>query len=262
VQIPVSVIIPTYNSASTIYRCLDSIVAQTYYPSQVIIIDDASTDSTVHLIRLYLRSSTLNITLLVNTNNKGPAFSRNRGWDLCNQPYIAFLDSDDEWHHQKLEFQYSLITSSNNISAVACDFSLFNPVLLLSPPKSKRVYPLLSLLRNPFVTPSVLLKSSVNLRFPTGQFYMEDHFLWCQLLLQKHLVLFIDFPFVILHKPQLSRNGLSSSFLAMESAQYRNLINLYKSTNLPFFLFISLFFIVYPIKFLLRIPRIISVFLK
>jgi len=260
VNIPVSVIIPTYNSSHTILRCLDSVLSQTHRPSQVVIIDDASTDNTVNLLSNYISSSPLNIILYVNKTNHGPAYSRNRGWDYSTQPFIAFLDSDDEWHPQKLQYQYSLISSSDSISAVATGFSLYNPVPLTSRPNYTRVSPLLALLRNPFVTPSVIMRTSIGLRFPNRQYYMEDHFLWCQLLLQQYLVLYIDFPFVILHKPLLSAHGLSSSFLLMEAAQYRNLLDLYKSANLPLLLLIVLFFVVYPAKFFLRLPRIILPF--
>lgn len=255
VKVPVSVIIPTYNSALTILRCLDSVYAQTCVPSQVIIVDDASTDNTVNLVRSYILNSPLNISLYINHTNQGPAFSRNFGWDSSNQLYIAFLDSDDEWHPQKLQYQFSLISTSINITAVASGFSLHNSVPLISQPNYKRVSPLLALLRNPFVTPSVLIRSSVTFRFPSGQYYMEDQFLWYQLLLQHHVFLYIDFPFVILHKPQVSRHGLSSSLLSMEVAQCRNLLNLYKTANLSFLLLIILLFIVYPVKFFFRLPR-------
>ena len=95
----VSVIMPTFNRADTIRRAIRSVQAQTFADSELIVVDDGSTDNTVALIegcdpRLKL----------IRQRNQGTAGARNTGLRASAGSYIAFLDSDDEWlpHHLAL----------------------------------------------------------------------------------------------------------------------------------------------------------------
>lgn len=89
----ISIIIPVYNSASSIVRCLDSIYNQeSKYNIEVIVIDDGSTDSTIDKLTKHPQS--LNI---IRQENKGPAAARNRGIEAATGEYLAFLDADDYW---------------------------------------------------------------------------------------------------------------------------------------------------------------------
>jgi glycosyltransferase involved in cell wall biosynthesis len=97
----VSVIIPTYNRALPLNRCLESLCAQTYGNFEVIIVDDGSTDNTFDVVDLFsLRLSTLYIKI---SNSGGPARPRNLAISRSSGKYIAFLDSDDSWAPTKLE---------------------------------------------------------------------------------------------------------------------------------------------------------------
>jgi glycosyltransferase involved in cell wall biosynthesis len=96
----VSVVIPTYNRAKDIPRCLDSLIAQTFKNFEVIICDDGSIDNTVEIVDSYMPY--LDIIYSHDINFGGPARPRNRGIQLSRAPYIAFLDSDDWWHPLKL----------------------------------------------------------------------------------------------------------------------------------------------------------------
>ena len=97
----VSVVIPTYNRASALRRCLDSLKKQTIDDFEVLICDDGSTDETAEVSKEY--SSFLDITYDYAENFGGPARPRNRGINLARASCIAFLDSDDWWMPQKLE---------------------------------------------------------------------------------------------------------------------------------------------------------------
>ena len=112
----VSVIIPAYNSASTIIRALQSVTAQTLTPLEVIVVDDASTDTTRDLVASFASSSSIPVRVLSQTTNSGPSAARNAGWDAAVGDYIAFLDADDQWHPRKIELQYPVMQSQPKVT--------------------------------------------------------------------------------------------------------------------------------------------------
>lgn len=81
-------------------EAIDSILAQTYRPIEVIVVDDGSTDGTASVARSYGDE----VKYLWQTNS-GPATARNLGITRARGEYIAFLDADDLWHPEKLSFQ-------------------------------------------------------------------------------------------------------------------------------------------------------------
>ncbi len=92
-QKKVSIIIPVYNRESTIERCLDSILTQTYKNLEVIIINDGSTDRSGEIINAYaLKDSRI---LAITKENSGVSDSRNFGLKAAHGDYIQFADSDD-----------------------------------------------------------------------------------------------------------------------------------------------------------------------
>lgn len=87
----VSIIIPTYNVERYVEECIDSLRDQTYSNKEIIVLDDASTDATVYLLKQYLDS----IILVENETNKGQGARRNEGLEIARGTYIYFMDSDD-----------------------------------------------------------------------------------------------------------------------------------------------------------------------
>lgn len=118
----VSVIIPTYNRKHTIKRSIDSVLAQTYHPLEIIIIDDCSTDGTMEYVdELYGDITDTNIIYVKNDNNVGPSASRNIGASYASGEYLAFHDSDDEWLPCKLERQVKeMMRADQSFGAVYC----------------------------------------------------------------------------------------------------------------------------------------------
>ncbi len=84
----VSVYIPCYNSERTVARCIESVLAQTYAPSEIIVIDDHSCDGSTEIIRRYP------VKLVVNEKNLGLAACRNRAFRSASGKFVAALDAD------------------------------------------------------------------------------------------------------------------------------------------------------------------------
>lgn len=103
----ISVVIPTLNRINTLQRALDSVKNQTYKPTEIIVVDNGSSDGTLK----FLREQYPKITIL--TENKiGVSSARNKGIKKSINQWIALLDSDDAWHPRKLEIQTSMLDSA------------------------------------------------------------------------------------------------------------------------------------------------------
>lgn len=104
----VSVITPTFNSKEFILDTVISVKNQTYKNWELILVDDASTDSTAKIIK-DLADQDERIKIHLNTKNSGAAVTRNIGLKLAKGRFIAFLDSDDIWLATKLEKQVNFM---------------------------------------------------------------------------------------------------------------------------------------------------------
>lgn len=105
----VSVIIPTYNRADFLNKCVNSVLEQTLEDYELIISDDASTDRT----KQYVESiSDPRVVYICNKTNRGVAATRNSALKISRGEYIAFLDDDDEWLPEKLSLQLDKIEKS------------------------------------------------------------------------------------------------------------------------------------------------------
>lgn len=93
----VTIVIPCYNVAKYIKRCIDSLVGQSFQKFKVILVDDKSTDDTYQYLLQLQATSGLDIMVLQNSCNSGPAVSRNKGILEADTKYITFCDSDD-WY--------------------------------------------------------------------------------------------------------------------------------------------------------------------
>ena len=98
----VSIIMPSYNTASFISKTIESVLNQTYKNWELLVVDDCSTDGTDEIVSKY---NDKRIVYLKNEKNSGAALSRNRALRNAKGKWIAFLDSDDLWHPTKLEKQ-------------------------------------------------------------------------------------------------------------------------------------------------------------
>lgn len=92
----VTVVMACFNRASMIVRSLESIRAQRVWPRQVIVVDDASADDSVAVVRAWAAATGFPVLVEALAQNGGVAAARNRGFELATTTYIAILDSDDE----------------------------------------------------------------------------------------------------------------------------------------------------------------------
>ena len=102
----VSIIMPSYNTATYIKETIESVLAQYYQNWELLIVDDCSSDNTDEIINLFHDPR---IRYFKNDKNSGAAVSRNRALREAKGRFIAFLDSDDLWMPQKLEKQISFM---------------------------------------------------------------------------------------------------------------------------------------------------------
>ena len=93
--LPISVVIPAYNREQMLRRALSSVLAQRRPPAEVIVVDDASTDATARV------AEEMGARVVRHPSNRGEGGARNTGLASASQPWVALLDSDDEWlpHH-------------------------------------------------------------------------------------------------------------------------------------------------------------------
>ena len=96
-MLAVSVIIPTFNGAQFIGRTLDSILQQDYPPSEIIVVNDGSTDDTASVVRTYAPG-----VRLIDIENGGPTGARLTAVRAAKSEWLAFCDSDDLWHPDHL----------------------------------------------------------------------------------------------------------------------------------------------------------------
>lgn len=129
----VSVVVPTYNRANELRRCLDSLIKQSLGDFEVLVCDDGSTDNTAKVIEEYV--SVLDITYDFAENFGGPAHPRNRGVRLARADFIAFLDSDDWWAPTKLERSLFFL----NTGADVVFHDLWNVLQVEEPHRNRRI---------------------------------------------------------------------------------------------------------------------------
>jgi glycosyltransferase involved in cell wall biosynthesis len=118
----ISVIIPTYNRRDLLSATLASVFAQTGVDSEVIVVDDGSTDDTL----VYLRALPVQVVALPHAGRS--AVARNAGLARAHGDLIAFLDSDDLWEPHALAALASALAAAPQAGFAFCDYTYFGPL--------------------------------------------------------------------------------------------------------------------------------------
>lgn len=122
----VSVIVPTFNRENVICRCLDSVLRQTFVNYEVLVVDDASDDNTLNLVKQY-SGQDRRVRYIRKTTNRGVQVARNTGMQLAKGDFIAFLDADDEWFPEKLEKQVNQFQElPEDVALIHCGTEVVN----------------------------------------------------------------------------------------------------------------------------------------
>lgn len=213
----ISVIIPCFNSSNYIEETLKSVLNQSYSNLEILLVDDHSTDNTIEIIKSFLKIDKRIFLYELKKNNGGPAYPRNLGINNAKGEWIAFLDSDDIWHLDKLKIQIEVINQTNfQFCCTSAKDFISSQDLFASHDYKKIKYKYFNffniLLKNRIPTSSVLIKSPLAKQFSFNQdkryIAREDFIFWlnCHEIITKSIK--INLPLVGYRKSfnQISKN--------------------------------------------------------
>ncbi len=159
----VSVIMPVYNAEKYVSQAIESTLNQTFRRFELLMIDDASTDNSLKIMRLYQDSR---IKILENDKNLGVVATRNRGIRAAQGKYIAIMDADDLMKPQRLEKQVDILCKYPEIGLVSSSAEIINAKNevvgawnLCDTPEN---IPYILLFRNFFVHSSLMIRASLS----------------------------------------------------------------------------------------------------
>lgn len=232
----ISVIMPAYNAGGTIAQSIDSVLNQSYENWELIIINDNSTDNTGFIIDEYYKKDK-RILVVGLEKNGGLPNARNEGIIRANGKYIAFLDSDDTWHAQKLMKQVSFHLANPQIRISHTKFEIFNEFGILKTPFKKIVE--YNYKKEGFLLPSIYSKNTIGVLtvmverelllavggFDASLWTMEDQDLWIKVAKLGECFGYIN---ENLAKYRLSPNGITNKVGKYKRA-YKKLIDKYQS---------------------------------
>lgn len=228
-----SVVIPAYNCEKTIERVLDSVMAQTRFDliTEIIVINDGSTDNTDAVIKDYIKRKPGNKINYIIQENHGVSYTRNKGIRIAEGEWIALLDSDDVWNPVKIERQYEVIASNQDIKFLGCQYPL--KVLLKKRTGLVKLTPKELCLRSMPTTPSVVFerKAGVELGlYNESMRYSEDiNFFQKFLSLDSYYILAEDLVTIGIGKEFYGQSGLTANIRQMHLGRNRNVRELYEA---------------------------------
>lgn len=236
---PVSVILPCYKASDTVSIALKSAAFQTRPPAEILIMDDGSPDNSRAVIENMIKEieeqTPSRIRFFPFEQNRGVYPVRNDGLREATQPYLAFLDSDDYWHPQKLEIQYGFFERDPDL-ALSChgvkyrnggpetlDFFSDNHEHSTKILKNANV-----LYRNVMVTISIMIKKPESLLFDESKPRGSDMLFWLEIVLRGGKAMWIRDYMSFTAKPLYGASGLSGNIWKAEMAQQDNLKKLWQ----------------------------------
>lgn len=238
---PVTAIVPCFRCTGTLERAVASVAAQTWRPAELVLVDDGSGDETLAVMHSLQSRYGDWVRVLALPVNVGAAGARNAGWQTATQELIAFLDSDDAWHPQKIEIQCSYMLSHPDIALCGHLCRQLAPGTSdtkwwqVDGPSSAQSVKLSDLLlRHAFVTPSVMLRRNIAQRFAEGMRHMEDHRLWVDIVGAPLAAVKLMVELVAVYKPVYGATGLSAEMWRMERAELENYRHFHRAGRISF----------------------------
>lgn len=218
----VSVVIPHWNDSDGLVRALRSVRGQSLRVSTTIVVDDYSDTGEFESVRSVIcehKKLGFETVLIRNERGLGPGASRNRGWDVSSDDLVAFLDSDDEWHPQKLELQMPHFESDPELALCCHRFGAGEWDEIWEAPDAFHVSPSQWLTKNWAPTPTVMVRSDLTDRFAEDRSYAEDYELWLSVALSGRSTRYLDARLARPDKPSYGASGLSAKMISMETGE-------------------------------------------
>lgn len=189
----VSVVVPVYNAEKYLTETIESIINQTYENIEILLINHNSTDTSIYIMSFFNDSDSRIRIINLDINKGGPAYPRNVGIENSKGKYIAFIDSDDIWHKDKLHIQINHMIN-NNINFSSTGMASINEMSINIDSESKILdfirknrnkSTICDLIKYHFIsTSSVVVDKEVISYFDesTELIAVEDFYLWLILL--------------------------------------------------------------------------------
>ncbi len=201
----VSVVIPCYNATATLPQTLASVRAQTWPAIEVVAVDDGSRDGTLALLRTHEADG----FRVLSQANAGAAAARNTAIAVAKGEVLAFLDSDDTWHPEKIARQMAVFAASPNTVMVGCRAEVIRLDGTREPVNPTREPPIgpdawRTLLHHSYYVPSVVAARTATTRaiggFTARYRAGEDDQDFCIRLALRGAAGFVDAPLVTMHQ--------------------------------------------------------------
>ena len=224
----ISVVIPCYNRVGLIARAVASAMAQSHRPHEIIVVDDGSTDGSADVA-----AGLCGPIQVLRQANAGAAAARNAGIAVATGDWVAFLDSDDEWHPDKLRLQLAAAARFPDTQLVFCDTLVRTPSTVVMPSRfalggihgkeTDRDGEFIRFDRRQFITmmadsrvisSAVMARRTPSLHFPEHIWGAEDWALWMNLV--------TEYPFAAVDRILVTMHQQGDNISARKGRLYRN----------------------------------------
>jgi len=204
----ISIIMPVYNVETFLSEAIESVLNQTFYDFEFVIINDGSTDNSLEIIKNYEKKDS-RIVLLDNKENLGITKSLNIGLNKARGEYIARMDGDDISEKERIEIQYDFLKKNRDVFLVGAGsreidenkklISIFNPLTNKEEIRNK-------LLKENCLRHSSIMFRSENIFYREKMKYAQDYDFFLMLLSSGKKITNISYPLV---KYRIRRNSIS-----------------------------------------------------
>ena len=183
------VIMPVYNANKYVGKAIESILNQTFFRFQLIIINDGSSDDTSSILSYYQKNDR-RIKVITNSKNIGLTRSLNRGINMTESDLVARMDSDDVSLPERFRAQVDFLTNHNNYAMVGVAWKemtsdLKKTIRVMRPPVSYAEIKKKILIKNTFCHSAVMMRRKLLASvggYDTKDLYSQDYDLWLRLI--------------------------------------------------------------------------------
>ncbi|MBR4590945.1 MAG: glycosyltransferase family 2 protein [Bacteroidaceae bacterium] len=238
----ISVIIPVYNSSSTIVRCVESVVIsldKVTNDYEIICVDDGSSDDSLHLLNeIALQNHRI---IVIHQENAGAAVARNTGLNMAKGDYIAFNDSDDEWLENHFEVLLYYLKKFPEVDCISANHDKEKLSTFLLTKYNESLYKVTlnsQQFKSRFSPPNSMMKREIidgGIRFDSKLKGSEEFFFY-NCILYKYNCFFLNKKTAqsILHKKRYGECGLSGNLKEMEKGELYSIRYARKKLGLSF----------------------------